>query len=388
VRFFSAGALALVAVAAGAMVVAALRFGSGLGAVTHLDDRFPWGIWIGFKASGVALAAGGFVTAVLVHVLHRPRYSGLVRGAILTALLGYLFVALLLVFDLGRYWAIWHPLVMWQGNSVLFEVGMCVIAYLLVLGFEFLPVVAARMRWLAGAGRLAERVMFLLILAGAVLSCLHQSSLGALMLIAPSKVHGLWFTPVLPLLFLLSAIAVGLPMVILAALLSSWSLRRAPAMEVLARLARLAPIPLAAYLSGKLSDLVIRDALLYLADGSAHSLAWMAEVGLGVALPLVLLLSRRVRGSAVGLGAACALAAGGVLLNRMNVFVVAYAPAYVETWYTPALGEVVVALGLAALFVLAWRFVVMRFPVRGERVGGEGVPAAVGSEGEGERPAE
>ena len=202
-----------------AFAFTAARFVLGLGGVTHLDDQYPWGLWIAVDvAAGVALAAGGFTTAALAHLFHREQFSPIARPALLSALLGYTFVVLGLIVDLGRPYRLWHPAMpwMWSGHSVLFEVGMCVMVYLTVLYLEFLPIVIERWRGrvrLRGAlsrfdgtvetalrrvdGVLRVLMPFLLV-AGVVLSCLHQSSLGALMLVVPSKMSTLWYTPVLP----------------------------------------------------------------------------------------------------------------------------------------------------------------------------------------------
>jgi len=213
-RLLSPGVLGLLALMGIAFCFAAWRFVFGLQSVTNLDDQYPWGIWIAIDvATGVALAAGGFTTAALAHIFHQKHYEAVLRPALLTAMLGYTFVGLALMVDLGRYYNIWHPAwpTMWQGNSVLFEVGMCVMAYLTVLYLEFMPIVCERfigrvnlpgaLRKFNGpvdgllrfADRALGRVMFLLVIAGVVLSCMHQSSLGALMLIAPYKMHPLWY---------------------------------------------------------------------------------------------------------------------------------------------------------------------------------------------------
>jgi Ni/Fe-hydrogenase subunit HybB-like protein len=244
-RYFTTGTKVLAAVAAAGILVYLYRLVAGLAAVTNLDNQYPWGLWIAVDvASGVALAAGGFTTAALADIFHREKYHVVVRPALLTALLGYTFVVIGLLADLGRYYNVWHPMLpsMWQGNSVLFEVGMCVMIYLTVLYIEFVPIVVERFKGrVALPGRLRSlnrpvefiialadktlgRFVSLFIIAGVVLSCLHQSSLGTLMVIAPTKMHPLWFTPISPLLFLVSAIAVGYPMVILESLLSARSL--------------------------------------------------------------------------------------------------------------------------------------------------------------------
>ena len=351
---------------------------------TNLNNQFPWGIWIALDvATGVALAAGGFTTSALTHIFHRREYEALVRPALLTAVLGYTFVVLGLLMDLGRYYNVWHPMMpgMWQGNSVLFEVGMCVMVYLNVLYIEFVPIICERFvgrvnlpGQLARANdlidtvlRLAQgllgKVMFLFIIAGVVLSCMHQSSLGALMLIAPYKVHPLWYTPVLPLLFLLSAMAVGFPMVIFESLLASWSFGRKSEMRLLTPLSRFILIFLGIYLTAKVADLMIRDAYVHLFDGSVASYTFMAELGLGVILPFALLISDRVRRSPTGLLLASALVVGGVALNRVNVFLVAYNPPYATTRYFPSPGEILITVGLVAALVLVYRTAVMLLPV-------------------------
>ena len=135
----------LIVLAFNGLVFLALRLIYGLGFVTNLDIQHPWGIWIAIDvACGVALASGGFTTAALGHVLHREKYKVILRPALLTAMLGYTFVAFGVMVDLGRWYYIWHPLIYWNGSSPLFEVGICVMFYLTVLYIEFIPVVTER----------------------------------------------------------------------------------------------------------------------------------------------------------------------------------------------------------------------------------------------------
>lgn len=360
------------------------RFVFGLSSITNLDQQYPWGLWIAIDvATGVALAAGGFTTAALVHVFHREHYEVLVRPALLTALLGYTFVGLGLMVDLGRYYNIWHPIMpsMWQGNSVLFEVGMCVMAYLTVLYIEFLPIIWDRFGGrvklpglLSRLDPLVEktlsllkgtfgRTMGLFILAGVVLSCMHQSSLGALMIIAPSKVHPLWYTPVLPLLFLMSAIAVGFPMVVVESMSASWTFRRKPEMDLLTPLSKLTVILLGLYIAAKIVDLLVRDAYPLLWEGSFESRMFLLEMGVGVILPWILLTQPRIRQTPAGLFSACLLIVLGVALNRINVFLVAYHPPYAVSRYVPSIWEILVTIGLISALILVYRVVVTYFPV-------------------------
>jgi Ni/Fe-hydrogenase subunit HybB-like protein len=237
-KFFTPGVIVLCIIALNGLAFLAVRFFFGIGSITNLNDQYPWGIWIGIDvAAGVALAAGGFTSAALGHIMYREHFHAIVRPALLTAMLGYTFVAIGVFVDLGRWYYIWHPLFMWNGNSALFEVGICVMIYVTVLYIEFLPVVTERFlgkvnlkgflsklnkpveKLLSILDKTLSKTIFVFIILGVVLSTLHQSSLGTLMVIAGEKMHPLWQTPVLPLLFLLSAIAVGFPMVILNQLL-------------------------------------------------------------------------------------------------------------------------------------------------------------------------
>lgn len=380
-RLLTPGVGVLLTLVAVGLCVAAYRFIFGLAATTNLDQQHPWGLWIAIDvATGVALAAGGFTTAALVHIFHRESFHAVVRPALLTAMLGYTFVGIGLMADLGRYYNIWHPAwpTMWQGNSVLFEVGMCVMCYLTVLYIEFLPIVCERFMADERRPRLAktcrvvhrtvERTMFAFILAGVVLSCLHQSSLGNLMVIAPSKMHALWYTPILPLLFLLSAVAVGFPMVIVESLYASWSLGLKPELELLRRLAQPASVLLGVYLAFKVGDLLVREGYRG-ATGTTQAVMFAIEMVFGVAIPFVMLLTANRRTSGRWLAAAALLVVLGVALNRVNVFLVAYQPPYATRSYFPSAGEFAVTAGLIALLMLLYRVAVTYLPVISQPVG-------------------
>jgi Ni/Fe-hydrogenase subunit HybB-like protein len=332
-------------------------------------------------ASGVALAAGGFTTAFLAHIIGRHYYGAVVRPALLTAMLGYTFVVLGLLVDIGRSWAIWKPLLYWNPTSVLFEVAMCVMFYLNVLYLEFLPIVVERFKGrvnlpgplavlnapVDGLLKLADtilpRIMWFFIIAGVVLSCMHQSSLGSLMLIAPTKLHPLWYTPMLPLLFLTSAIAVGYPMVVFEATLATTSLKLDSEMKILTPLTRITIFLLGLYLALKVGDMVVRGTYVYLLDGTAQTNAFLVEVVLGVLVPWLMLLSPAVRRSRQALFIACTMIVGGVLVNRINVFVVGYRPPISEANYFPAIGEIMVTVGLIAALMFIYRALVTYLPV-------------------------
>ena len=375
-RFWTPGVIVLAVLAAAGFMVTAYRLVFGLGAVTNLDNYYPWGIWIAVDvASGVALAAGGFTTAFLAHILNRHKYEPIVRPALLTAMLGYTFVALGVFTDLGRYYHM--PLFfnphLWQFNSALFEVGLCVMTYLTVLYIEFLPVVTERFMGkvrlrgelavfvkplealLRFANRTLDKTVFLFAILGVVLSCMHQSSLGTLLTIAPTKVHPLWWTPILPLLFLTSAVAVGFPMVIFESILAHRSFGMKPEMDVLSSLARLIPWTIGTYLALKIGDMVVRGSYVYLLDFNATSNLFLIELVVGVIIPFCMFLNRKVRETPALIF--------GVLLNRLNVFITAFHPPYAAHRYVPAFWEVVVTVGYISALMFLYRVCVTVFPV-------------------------
>ena len=374
-KFLTPGVGALLIVMALGACFGAYRFLFGLRASTNLDQQYPWGIWIVADVSFIALAAGGFTTAAIAHVFHRRHYHILARPALVAAMLGYTFAAVVLAADLGRYYNIWHPMLpsMWQGNSALFEVGMCVMCYVTVLYIEFIPVFCERFigdlrhptldRLCTAVHRVVGKTMFLFIILGVGISCLHQSSLGHVMVLAPSKLHPLWWSPILSLLFLISAVMVGFPMVIFACLCGSWALKLKPPMHVLSSLAKYIPFFLMIYLAFKIGDMLLRHSYVYLAEASRQNAAFIIEMVFGLVVPLVMVLSRRVRNSPRWLCVASLLVMFGVVLNRTSVYWIGYQPAYTSKVYFPSLTEWGVTLGaVAALFVL-WRAIATFFPV-------------------------
>ena len=383
-KFLTPGVMVMLALMVIGASFAAARFVFGIGKVANLSNQFPWGIWVAVDvATGVALAAGGFTTGAIAYVFNRDQYHAVIRPALLTAMLGYTFVVLGLLIDIGRYWNITSPIFHHNGNSVLFEVAMCVMIYLHVLYIEFIPIVIERFKGrvrLPGllsrlnqliealldlADRLLGKIMFVFIIAGIVLSCLHQSSLGSLMLIAQYKIHPLWYTPILPLLFLLSAFAAGYPMVTFESIIVAKSFNREPEMEVLTPLAKFMPLLMGTYLAVKLGDMFYRGTYKYLLDGTYQTNAFLVELVIGVMLPFILLLSKRVRRSPGWLFFASTIFVLGVMLNRINVFVVSYTPPYKLVGYFPALGEIFVTVGLIATLMFLYRVAVFIFPVLG-----------------------
>ncbi|RPI17737.1 MAG: Ni/Fe-hydrogenase cytochrome b subunit [Ignavibacteriae bacterium] len=380
-KFITPGVIILIVIALNGLVFLGLRFIYGLGAVTNLDNYTPWGLWIGVDvAAGVALAAGGFTSAALGHVIHREHYKAIVRPALLTAMLGYTFVAFAVFVDIGRFYYIWHPLIMWNGNSALFEVGICVMIYVSVLYIEFLPIVTERFigkvkfpnlfkfinkpvdRLLRFLDKSLSKTMFIFIIAGVVLSTLHQSSLGTLMVIAGHKMHPLWQTPILPLLFLLSAVAVGFPMIIFESLLASFSFKMKPEIKILSGLGKMAAPLIGVYLAAKIGDLFIRESFKYIVIFDVPSWMFITEIAI-MTRAFFMFLSKKTVNSPSRLFIASSLVIAGVLLNRINNFIIAYNPFNNPAMYYPSIGEISVTFGCIALLVIAYRAIVMIFPV-------------------------
>ena len=233
-----------------------LRFARGLGAATHLSDAFPWGLWVGFDVlCGVMLAAGGFTLTATVYIFHLEKFRPIIRPTVLTAFMGYLLVIVALFYDLGRGWFIWHAIIMWNPRSVMFEVAWCVMLYTTVLTLEFAPILFERLR-LEKLLRIQHAIVIPLVILGVLLSTLHQSSLGSLYLIMPSKLYPLWYTPWLPVFFFLSAICVGLAMTIFESSLSSKHFGKQLELSLLRSLGRVLLVTLLLYAGDAVPGLV------------------------------------------------------------------------------------------------------------------------------------
>jgi Ni/Fe-hydrogenase subunit HybB-like protein len=343
--------------AIGAAVVA-VRYARGLGAVTNLSDTFPWGLWIGFDIlCGVGLAAGGFTITALVYVFNVERFRPIVRSTVLTAFLGYILVVVALLIDLGRPWNLWHPLVMWNPHSVMFEVSWCVTLYTTVLALEVSGMVFERLGW-RRVLRWQKAATLPLVFAGVVLSTLHQSSLGAMYLIAPGKLHPLWYSQSLPLIFWFSAICAGLAMVIIESRLSARAFGRELEAPLLREVGRILFAALGVMAVLRIWDLAKNGVLGLALEPSYEASMFGIEVGLGLAAPLALLAVPRIRASVRGLYAAALLTVLGFVVNRLNVSITGLETA--QGHYVPAWPEVFVTLMLVALgfgaFSLAVRY--------------------------------
>jgi len=336
-----------------------VRFFHGLGAATNLSDRFPWGLWVGFDIlCGVALAAGGFTISAIVYIFHLERFRPIVRPAILTAFLGYMLVIFALMFDLGLPYRVWHPLVMWNPHSVMFEVGWCVTLYSTVLALEFSPIVFERFK-MEKVLKVLHIFMLPLVVLGVLLSTLHQSSLGSFYLIIPSKLYPLWYTPWLPVFFFLTALTLGCAMTIVESFLSARAFKKEIEMPLLTDIGKVTLVLLCVNFVAKTQDLWSRKVLPLAFERTYEGRLFLAEMLIGLVAPAVLLAIPAVRKSRRGLFASAILVVLGIVMNRLNVSItgmerssgVSYAPSLTEVSVT----LMIVGIGFA-LFTLAAKY--------------------------------
>lgn len=345
-------------------VILVYRFANGLGAVTNLNDGFPWGIWIAYDVVvGSAFACGGYAMALLVYIFNRGEYHPLVRPALLASLFGYTLAGVSVIFDLGRWWNFWH--IFWPGyaqvNSVMFEVAVCISAYVVVMWIEFAPAFLEKFG-MKDVKRKLSKLLFFFIALGVLLPSMHQSSLGTLLVIFGQQIHPLWQSgALLPLIYLMTAILLGFAVVIFEATLSSTGFDRPLETRVLTPLSKIMFWLLAAYVALRVFDLVFRGALGTAFSATLEAGMFWLEMAAFV-VPLVLLAPASARRSASKLFVSAVLLMAGGMLLRINGFLVGY-----ETgagWhYFPSLAELMVTVGLIAFEILAYIVIVRKFPV-------------------------
>jgi len=356
--------LLLVIMAVG-VVLAVVRYAGGIGSVANINNAYPWGWWVGYGImTMIALGGVGFTITLLVEILGVHRYHALLRPAVLMALLCYSGAIIMLMVELGRPWMVWMILVSWAPTAALYEVGWCAFLYLSVLAFEFAQVPLEQLGW----GRVLgiTRVIYMpLMLLGVTLSHLHQSSLGTLMTLIPHKINVLWWSEQLPLLYLFSAMMAGPAMAILEYLAAARWLGFEPRMDMLAGLARIEAWLVALFLAFQIGDLVSRGAVDAMLSGTWFAVSFWVEVGLGLLLPLVLLMMPEVRASRGGLATACSLIVAGVLLHRLNVTVIGLRVRHWET-YVPSLGEIGITLGITAGAIFVFGLLARILPIHEE----------------------
>ncbi len=356
--------VALIIVATG-LYSTYFRIVDGLGAVTNLNDAFPWGLWIGFDIlCGVGLAAGGFTICAITHIFNLEKFKPLVRPAILTAFLGYVLVIFALMFDLGRPYNIWHALIMWNPHSVMFEVAWCVMLYTTVLFLEFSPIILERFK-LKKIHSFLKKYLIPIMILGIILSTLHQSSLGSLYLIIPQKMHPLWYSSLLPIYFYLSAIGVGFAMVVFEAYLSARAFNHGLKLDLLSSIAKVTFAVLIIGFIIRLFDLTISGKLNYLVTPSYETYMFYLEIIVGTFVPVALLGNSRMRTSRLGLYVSAIFVIAGFLLNRLNVSVTSLT-SYAGYAYFPSVSEISITMMIVVLGMWAFSLIVKNFPVFAE----------------------
>jgi len=346
-----------------AVAVAISRFFFGLGATTNLTDATPWGLWIGFDVmAGVALAAGGFVITAVFYMMRRKEFHPMVRPAVMTAFLGYVAVILSLMVDLGLPWNIWHMMVFWNPHSPLFEVGWCVMLYTTVLLLEFSPVPLESTSRYAKIRGFLMKFRFPFVLLGIMLSTLHQSSLGSLFLIMPFKLNPLWYTPILPVLFFISAIGLGLMMVSFESLVSGWIYHRKPESHLIAKLGKAAVWVLGLYLVVRFTDLIIEGKLGLIFTGSWESFLFIAEIMIMAIIPIILLSVPRTRNSLAGQWIGSFMVVFGAIFNRVNVGGLTMLSTTGDSYF-PSWMEFSISFGIVSAMILVFLFGVEKFHI-------------------------
>ncbi len=337
------------------VVASAIRFTQGLGSVTNLTDEYPWGLWKAFNVLvAIGLGGAGFTIMGAVYIFNAERFRAIVRPTVLMAFLAYFSASVSLAVDIGRPWAIWHPIVMWNPNSVLFEVAWCLMLYTCVLLLEGSSMLFERWGW-DRLVKIQHAVTLPIVIVGVVLSTLHQSSLGALFLIVPGKLYPLWYTQILPLLFFISAICMGLAMVLVLSRLSQRAFGRSLELPVLNGLGRTLAAFLWVYGVVRIFDLGANHNLHLAFQPTYEAAMFQVEFLLGVVAPAVMLAFPSVRTNAGRLYAAGVLVILGFIAYRLNVSVTGFEAAQ-GGHYIPAWPEVFISLMMVALVFGAFTF--------------------------------
>ncbi len=347
------------------LAVLLVRFVFGLGAVANINDGYSWGIWVVVDVMiGSALACGGFSVALLVYIFNKGEYHPLVRPALLASLFGYTLAGAGIFFDLGRWWNFWH--IFWPSyvniNSVMFEVAASVTAYILVMWIEFSPVFLEKLG-MTDIKKKLNKTLFFFIALGALLPMMHQSSLGTMLVVLGGQVNPLWQTPMVPLIYLLTAIIIGYGVVLFESCVAAASYRRKIEVHLLNPMSRIMLGVLAVYLVFRFGDLIARGALGEAFKPSFVALAFWAE-NLCFAAPLFLIGTMAARRNPARLFlAGIAIMLGGTLL-RLNGFLIGYGHYTGTGWsYFPSFAEVMVTVGMFAIEVLGYIVITRRFPV-------------------------
>lgn len=353
----------------------AIRFTHGLGAVSNVTQEIPWGLWKGFNVvTGVAFAGGAYVLTFIVYILKVDKFHSIVRATVLNGFLAYLFYTFALVLDLGKPWNIFNPVI---GNnygvsSVLFLVAWHFILYILGLLIEFSPAVA---EWLGSkrAHKILSGLTLGAVIFGVTLSVLHQSGLGALFLMAKGKIHPLWYSEFIPLLFLVSSVFAGLSMIIFEGAISQRVFfkqisrkNHEARKDMLKILSRICAFTMFIYFFLQLLVLIHGQHWSYL--GTPMGYWYLLEMVGFVFIPMLLFIRSFQKPNIVLTRVAAIMAIVGIILNRLNVSIIAFrwdaAERYVPSWM-----EIVISISIILIQIWIFRWIITRMPVLNESPG-------------------
>jgi Ni/Fe-hydrogenase subunit HybB-like protein len=356
--------LGLLTAAVGIVVV---RLVLGLHAVTNLNDDWPWGLWIGFDVlCGVALAGGGYGTALIVHILHNDKLQPIARATMLTSLIGYILVVVGLLVEIGRWWNFWRPFWWWGYESVLFEVFVCITLYTIVQTLEICEIITEKVFRMFHKFFVA--IMPILLVVGVMLPTLHQSSLGQLYVMMEGKLHPIWYTPYIFAFFFLSSFFVGPAMIAVESVLAYCAYKHLAPVPVMKTLARIGGAVMLVYLALRFGDLAYHGKLPMVWEeimaGSIEGYAFLIEIGVGIIVPLCIVFTSLVnhRFWIVVYGF---LTVFGVILNRMNV-VITGMMRETGSVYVPYWAEILVSVGLVTGGILVYMFLCENFNILGD----------------------
>ena len=374
---WTGGMKILVALIVIALATVVVRMFMGLGAVTALSDAYPWGIWKPLNVvTYTGIAAGAYAVGLLCYVFNKGEYHPFVRSAVMAGAMGYTLAGTSVVVDLGRWWNLW--VVMWppvyQLNSVLLEVAICVTLYMAVLWIECVPAVLegiADSKYAVLRGLSAKylppmnKALPFIIALAILLPTMHQSSLGGLYMITPTKLHPLWHTYWLPGLFLISCWTMGAGGVVLMEMLTTWIWPRRTDTAMLAKLMGVVRWGVVAYLVIRFADLFVtgRFAKALAMPGKAFYFFWFAlEIAANVAVVVLFSSEKKRRNLGVLFGGACLLVFAGALY-RFDTYLTGYMPQRPGAVYFPSFWEITNSIGWAAIGIAVYVVMVKRFPM-------------------------
>jgi len=340
------------------------RLYAGLGNTTNLSTVFPWGVWISFDLTTVAFAGAAFTLATLVYIFHMHDLHSAIRPTVLFGFLGYCSVLVILFFDLGRWDRFWHFLVYPNLSSALFEVSWCIAIYSAILVYELSPVLLEKTKY-KKLLYILQKITIPMVIAGIILSSMHQSSLGSLFVIMVPRLHPLWYSIIQPEFFLISSLAAGISTIIIGSFVSIRLYGQTLSEKVIEKLGRLLPWILGFYLILKLGELTLTGELGLLFTSGIFSVLYLSELVIGVVIPIILFSIKKIRSNRTGALIGALFVAAGIVLNRFDVTWFAVKPLHGVTYF-PALLEVALLVGVISGVLLVYTLIAHFFPVFSE----------------------